>query len=136
MIRRCIRNLTADGEHPAWESIIPYMVGNIGFVFTTGDLTEIEDVIKEFVKPAAATRAALRCSSCVRFASFHVKSNGGEAPAPKEGGHWEWVADAPKEQKKDESKEASLPSLFPGLFWASCTRRTLRLSRPRDGAAG
>merc|ERR1719235_52597 len=28
------------------------------------------------------------------------------APAPKEGGHWEWVADAPKEQKaKDETKE-------------------------------
>jgi len=54
MIRRCIRNLCADGEHPAWESIVPYMVGNIGFVFTTGDLEAVEEVIKEFVKPAAA----------------------------------------------------------------------------------
>jgi len=54
MIRRCIKNMCADGEHPEWESIIPYMVGNIGFVFTCGELSDLEAVIKEYVKPAAA----------------------------------------------------------------------------------
>ena len=54
MVRRCIRNLTEGGEHPEWESLLPYMVGNIGFVFTEGDLSDVKDVIKEFVKPAAA----------------------------------------------------------------------------------
>jgi len=64
MIRRCIRNLTADGEHPAWESIVPYMVGNVGFVFTMGDLADIEDVIKEFVKPAPAKAGVIAPSTC------------------------------------------------------------------------
>jgi len=65
MIRRCIRNLCADGEHPAWESIIPYMVGNIGFVFTTGDLEVVEEVIKEYVKPAAAKAGVIAPCSCM-----------------------------------------------------------------------
>jgi large subunit ribosomal protein LP0 len=64
MIRRCIRNLCADGEHPVWESIIPYMVGNIGFVFTMGDLEPVEAVIKEFVKPAAAKAGVIAPNSC------------------------------------------------------------------------
>ena len=54
MIRRCIRNLTEDGSNPVWAELLPYMVGNIGFVFTQGDLGPVEDVIKEYVKPAAA----------------------------------------------------------------------------------
>jgi len=65
MIRRCIRNLCADGEHPAWESIIPYMVGNIGFVFTTGDLEVVEEVIREYVKPAAAKAGVIAPCSCM-----------------------------------------------------------------------
>jgi len=64
MIRRCIRNLCADGEHPAWESIVPYMIGNIGFVFTTGSLDAVEDVIKEYVKPAAAKAGVIAPCSC------------------------------------------------------------------------
>jgi len=64
MIRRCIRNLCADGTHPAWESIVPYMVGNIGFVFTTGDLEGIESIIKEFVKPAPAKAGVIAPCSC------------------------------------------------------------------------
>jgi len=64
MIRRCIRNLTADGEHPAWESIIPYMIGNIGFVFTMGEFGAIEEVIKEYVKPAPAKAGVIAPVSC------------------------------------------------------------------------
>jgi large subunit ribosomal protein LP0 len=54
MIRRCIRNLTADGSHPEWEAIVPYMVGNIGFVFTCEELDVVKEVIVEYVKPASA----------------------------------------------------------------------------------
>merc|ERR550537_346401 len=64
MIRRCLRNLTENGDHPEWESLIPYMVGNIGFVFTEGDLDAIEEVIKEFVKPAAAKAGVIAPTSC------------------------------------------------------------------------
>merc|ERR1712054_424601 len=54
MIRRCIRNLCEDGSHPEWEQIVDVMVGNLGFIFTSGELSDIEEVIDEFVKPAAA----------------------------------------------------------------------------------
>merc|ERR1719253_621108 len=30
------------------------MIGNIGFVFTCGELSDLDSVIKEYVKPAAA----------------------------------------------------------------------------------
>jgi len=66
MIRRCIRNL-CDAEpdaHPEWEAIIPYMVGNVGFVFTEGPLDELEEVIKEYVKPAAAKAGVIAPCSC------------------------------------------------------------------------
>jgi len=63
MIRRCLRNLTDDGSHPEWASIIPYMVGNIGFVFTTGELGAIEEVIKEYVKPAPAKAGVIAPNS-------------------------------------------------------------------------
>jgi large subunit ribosomal protein LP0 len=64
MIRRCIRNLTEDGSHPEWQALVPYMVGNIGFVFTNGALDAVEDVIKEFVKPAAAKAGVVAPCSC------------------------------------------------------------------------
>merc|ERR550537_1146746 len=64
MIRRCLRNLTENGDHPEWESLIPYMVGNIGFVFTCGELDAVEEVIKEFVKPSAAKAGVIAPTSC------------------------------------------------------------------------
>jgi len=64
MIRRCIRNLNQDGEHPEWESLLPYMVGNIGFCFTLGELSDIEVVIKEFVKPASAKAGVIAPCDC------------------------------------------------------------------------
>eukprot|EP00965_Chrysotila_dentata_P061447 2035221-Pleurochrysis_carterae.AAC.1 len=64
MIRKCIRNLTADGSHPEWESIIPVMKGNLGFVFTNDDLDDIIEVLKQFVKPAAAKAGVVAPCSC------------------------------------------------------------------------
>jgi len=64
MIRRCIRNMIAAEPNPAFEAIIPYMVGNIGFIFTEGDLADVKDVIKEFVKPAAAKAGVIAPKSC------------------------------------------------------------------------
>merc|ERR1719181_1742750 len=40
------------------------MVGNIGFVFTTGSLADLEDVIKEYVKPAPAKAGVIAPCSC------------------------------------------------------------------------
>ena len=54
MIRRCIKNMCADGDHPEWEALLPYMVGNVGYIFTNGELDTVDTVIREFVKPAAA----------------------------------------------------------------------------------
>lgn len=54
MIRKCIGDLCKDGSHPEWESIIPVMKGNLGFIFTNDDLDGIMEVISEYVKPAAA----------------------------------------------------------------------------------
>merc|ERR1719498_592758 len=64
MIRNCIRDLCADGEHPDCESIIPVMKGNLGFIFTNGDLDSIMDVLTEFVKPAAAKAGVIAPCSC------------------------------------------------------------------------
>jgi len=64
MIRRCIRNLTEDGSHPEWESIIPIMKGNLGFIFTMGELDELEGIIDQFQKPAGAKAGVIAPCSC------------------------------------------------------------------------
>jgi len=64
MIRRCVRNMCADGEHPEWEALLPIMVGNIGFIFTAGELSALEEVVKEYVKPAAAKAGVIAPTSC------------------------------------------------------------------------
>jgi len=43
LVRRAIR--TAIPEHPEYERFLPYVKGNIGFVFTNGDLKEVRDLI-------------------------------------------------------------------------------------------
>ena len=40
------------------------MVGNIGFVFTMGELSVVEEVVKEYVKPAAAKAGVIAPCSC------------------------------------------------------------------------
>lgn len=54
MMRRCITNyLVENKEHPI-ENILPLVVGNIGFIFTNGDLGEVRTVIDANTVPAAA----------------------------------------------------------------------------------
>lgn len=43
MVRRCLRGLIT--EYPHFEKLLPHVKGNIGFVFTNGDLKETRDVI-------------------------------------------------------------------------------------------
>ena len=66
MIRTCIRNMCEadEGAHPEWEALVPYMRGNIGFVFTMGSLDDVEAIIKEFVKPAAAKAGVIAPCDC------------------------------------------------------------------------
>ena len=54
MVRRALRSVLS--EHPHFEKLLPHVKGNIGFVFTTGDLKEVRDVIVSN-KVAAPARA-------------------------------------------------------------------------------
>lgn len=54
MIRRCIRNLCADGSHPEYKGIVDVMKGNLGFIFTNCEFDAIGNIISEFKKPAGA----------------------------------------------------------------------------------
>jgi len=67
MIRRCLRNLNKDEEHPEYDQIVNVMKGNLGFVFTNEDLADILDVLKEFVKPAAAKAGVIAPSDCTIY---------------------------------------------------------------------
>merc|ERR1711957_122873 len=64
MVRRCIRDLTSDGSHPEWAAIVPVMKGNLGFMFTNGDLGELQTVVDEYVKPAAAKAGVIAPVEC------------------------------------------------------------------------
>jgi len=65
MVRRCIRDLTSDGSHPEWAAIVPVMKGNLGFMFTNGDLGELQTVVDEFVKPASAKAGVIAPAECI-----------------------------------------------------------------------
>jgi large subunit ribosomal protein LP0 len=54
MVRRALRSILA--ENPHLEKLLPHVRGNIGFVFTAGDLKEIRDLIVAN-KVAAPARA-------------------------------------------------------------------------------
>jgi large subunit ribosomal protein LP0 len=43
MVRRALRNILT--ENPQYERLLPHVKGNVGFVFTSGDLKEIRDII-------------------------------------------------------------------------------------------
>jgi len=57
MIRKAIRDHL--GTTPQLEFIVPYVHGNIGFVFTNGDLSEIRSKISELKVEAAAKAGAI-----------------------------------------------------------------------------
>jgi len=52
MMRKVIRGYLQN--NPAFEALLPYIRGNIGFVFTTGDLAAVRKVIQEQKVSAAA----------------------------------------------------------------------------------
>ncbi|KAF9496806.1 60S acidic ribosomal protein P0 [Pleurotus eryngii] len=54
MVRRALRSILS--EYPQYEKLLPHIRGNIGFVFTAGDLKEIREIIISN-KVAAPARA-------------------------------------------------------------------------------
>lgn len=67
MVRRALRSIL--GENPQFERLLPHVRGNIGFVFTSGELKEIRDIITAN-KVAAPARAGA-------FAPLDVSIPGG-----------------------------------------------------------
>jgi len=57
MVRRALKTLVAD--YPQYEKLLPHVKGNIGFVFTNGDLKETRDVILSNRVRAPAKAGAL-----------------------------------------------------------------------------
>lgn len=57
MVRRAIRTIISD--HPALERLLPHVKGNIGFVFTSGDLKDIREIITANKVAAPARAGAL-----------------------------------------------------------------------------
>jgi len=57
MMRKAIRGQL--GKYPQLEKILPYIVGNIGFVFTNEDLSEIRDTLLSNKKEAPAKAGAI-----------------------------------------------------------------------------
>ncbi|KAG8835890.1 ribosomal protein P0 (A0) (L10E) [Serendipita sp. 399] len=43
MVRRALRNVLS--ENPQYERLLPHVKGNIGFVFTSGDLKDVREII-------------------------------------------------------------------------------------------
>ncbi|THV03187.1 60S acidic ribosomal protein P0 [Dendrothele bispora CBS 962.96] len=54
MVRRALRSILS--EYPQFERLLPHVKGNIGFVFTSGDLKEVREIIVAN-KVAAPARA-------------------------------------------------------------------------------
>ncbi|KAI0749429.1 60S acidic ribosomal protein P0 [Daedaleopsis nitida] len=57
MVRRALRSILT--EYPQFERLLPHVRGNIGFVFTSGDLKEIRDIITANKVAAPARAGAL-----------------------------------------------------------------------------
>lgn len=52
IIRKVLRERME--QNPAWESLLPYIFGNIGFVFTNGDLNALRQTVTSNKVPASA----------------------------------------------------------------------------------
>jgi len=57
MVRRALRNILS--ENPQYERLLPYVKGNIGFVFTSGDLKDVREIIVANKVKAPARAGAL-----------------------------------------------------------------------------
>jgi large subunit ribosomal protein LP0 len=56
MVRRAIKTFINDGSMPELERLLPHVKGNVGFVFTNGDLKDIRDKVLQN-RVAAPARA-------------------------------------------------------------------------------
>jgi len=52
MMRKAIRNNIE--RNPKWAALLPSIIGNVGLVFTEGDLSEVRDVLLSLKVPASA----------------------------------------------------------------------------------
>lgn len=59
LMKRSIRAWCEETGNTEWENIVPLLVGNVGIVFTKGDLCEVRDCILSFKVPAAAKAGAV-----------------------------------------------------------------------------
>jgi len=61
MVRKALRDAINSGSHPEYERLLPYVKGNVGFVFTNDDLKTIRDTIvsNRVAAPARAGAIAL-----------------------------------------------------------------------------
>ena len=57
MVRRAIRGFISD--LPEFEKVLPYIKGNVGFIFTNGDLKEVRELITSNVVAAPARAGAV-----------------------------------------------------------------------------
>ncbi|KAK4690083.1 large subunit ribosomal protein LP0, partial [Tremellales sp. Uapishka_1] len=57
MVRRAVRGMLAD--YPQFEKLLPHVKGNIGFVFTSGDLKDIREIVLANKVAAPARAGAL-----------------------------------------------------------------------------
>jgi len=52
IIRKVLRERAE--KNPAWDALLPYIYGNIGFVFTNGDLNSLRQIVTSNKVPASA----------------------------------------------------------------------------------
>lgn len=63
LIRKCLREVV--GDIPQLESLIPLIRGNLGMIFTNGNLAEVRKIAEELRIPAAAKVGAITPKSII-----------------------------------------------------------------------
>jgi large subunit ribosomal protein LP0 len=58
MMKRCIKVYAEEKEEDKWNVLLDYLVGNVGIIFTTGELNSVRDEIMKF-KVGAPARVGL-----------------------------------------------------------------------------
>ncbi|KAL3157015.1 ribosomal protein P0 (A0) (L10E) [Trebouxia sp. C0009 RCD-2024] len=58
MMKRCIKVYAEEKQEDKWNVLLDYLVGNVGIIFTTGDLNSVRDEIMKF-KVGAPARVGL-----------------------------------------------------------------------------
>ena len=59
MVRRCIRSYVERTGNEQWAGLLEHILGNVGLIFTQGDLCEVKDTIAQFKVGAPARAGAL-----------------------------------------------------------------------------